>query len=86
MPHASWCTACESILLSAAAAAGAAGLFRQQAAVATHTHWQLLQLAPTNTPGIFKVGFLGLLASFQMHDLSALIVETGTQQSPPSPS
>jgi hypothetical protein len=29
--------------------------FRQQQAVATHGHWQLLQLAPTGTPGLFKL-------------------------------
>ena len=36
-------------------AAGAAGYFRQQAAAATHSHWQLIQLAATSTAGIFKV-------------------------------
>jgi hypothetical protein len=29
--------------------------FRQQQAVATHSHWQLLQLAPSPTPGLFKL-------------------------------
>lgn len=29
--------------------------FRQQQAVATHSHWQLLQLAPTAVPGQFKL-------------------------------
>lgn len=29
--------------------------FRQQQAVATHSHWQLLQLAPSPTPGTFKL-------------------------------
>ncbi|WIA29248.1 hypothetical protein OEZ86_011756 [Tetradesmus obliquus] len=32
--------------------------FKQQAAVATHTHWQLLQLAPTSTPGLFRMWVL----------------------------
>jgi len=40
------------------AASGAAGFFRQQAAAATHTHWQLIQLAGTATPGIFKASFV----------------------------
>jgi hypothetical protein len=39
------------------AASGAAGFFRQQAAAATHAHWQLIQLAGTSTPGIFKASF-----------------------------
>ena len=39
------------------AASGAAGFFRQQAAAATHTHWQLIQLASTSTPGVFKASF-----------------------------
>jgi hypothetical protein len=29
--------------------------FRQQQAVATHSHWQLLQLAPSPTPGVFRL-------------------------------
>ncbi|DBA81285.1 TPA: hypothetical protein ACH3X2_006902 [Trebouxia sp. C0005] len=37
---------------------GAAGFFRQQAAAATHTHWQLIQLAGTSTPGTFKAWVL----------------------------
>lgn len=29
--------------------------FRQQQAVATHSHWQLLQLAPSPTLGVFRL-------------------------------
>lgn len=32
-----------------------ASFFRQQQAVATHSHWQLLQIAPTATPGEFRI-------------------------------
>jgi hypothetical protein len=35
-----------------------ARFFKQQAAVATHSHWQLLQLAPTSTPGLFRMWVL----------------------------
>jgi len=42
-------------LIAGPAAAGAA-FFRQPAAAAAAAHhWQLLQLAPTPTPGLFKV-------------------------------
>ena len=36
--------------------AGVEAFFRQQQVVAASTHWQLLQITPTATPGIFKVG------------------------------
>jgi hypothetical protein len=35
-----------------------ASFFKQQAAVATHSYWQLLQLAPTSTPGLFRMWVL----------------------------
>ena len=45
-------------MAAGAAAAGAASFFRQQAVAATHAYWQILQLAPTSTPGQFKVSLL----------------------------
>lgn len=36
--------------------AGVEAFFRQQQVAAVSTHWQLLQIAPTTTPGTFKVG------------------------------
>lgn len=36
--------------------AGVEAFFRQQQVAAASTHWQLLQIAPTSTPGTFKVG------------------------------
>ncbi|KAK9824549.1 hypothetical protein WJX72_011249 [[Myrmecia] bisecta] len=38
--------------------AGVGAFFRQQAAAATHTHWQIVQFAPTAVPGTFKAWVL----------------------------
>lgn len=44
-----------SLQLQVLPTSNVARFFKQQAAVATHSHWQLLQLAPTSTPGVFKM-------------------------------
>eukprot|EP00884_Botryococcus_braunii_P021811 jgi/Botrbrau1/8313/Bobra.0081s0002.1 len=41
-------------LAPAGPARGVGDFFRQQEAVAAHSHWEIIQLAPTHTPGIFK--------------------------------
>lgn len=43
------------VLLQVLPTSNVAQFFRQQQAVATHSHWQLLQLAPTAVPGCLKM-------------------------------